>query len=72
MLIDPVQEQQSFRSPTVIPTPDKSTIVHGIKDACADDALWLVSSIVSYVKETGDYRPWQTSAMFPNGTCPSS
>ena len=52
---DPVQEQQSFRSPTVIPTPGKSTIVHGIQDACADDALWLVSSIVTYVKETGDY-----------------
>lgn len=51
---DPVK-QQSFRSPTVIPTPDKSSIVHGIQDACADDALWLVSSIVSYVKETGEY-----------------
>lgn len=52
---DPVQEQQSFRSPTVIPTPDKSSVVHGIQDACADDALWLVSSIVTYVKETGEY-----------------
>ncbi len=51
---EPDQPQQSFRSPTVIPTPDKSQIVHGIKDACADDALWLVSSIVQYVKETGD------------------
>ncbi|HIT34165.1 MAG TPA: N,N'-diacetylchitobiose phosphorylase [Candidatus Faecousia intestinigallinarum] len=50
----PEQEQQSFRSPTVIPTPDKHSIVHGLKDACADDALWLVSSIVTYVKETGD------------------
>lgn len=45
---------QSFRSPTVIPTPDKASVVHGIKDACADDALWLVSSITSYIKETGD------------------
>lgn len=35
--------------PTVIPTPDKSQIVHGIKDACADDALWLVSSVVQYI-----------------------
>lgn len=25
--------QQSFKSPTVIPTPDKSQIVHGLKDA---------------------------------------
>ena len=38
----------------MIPTPDKSEIVHGIKDACADDALWLVSAVVQYVKETGD------------------
>lgn len=50
----PEQEQQSFKSPTVIPTPDKSQIVHGIKDACADDALWLVSSVVQYIKETGE------------------
>ena len=51
---EPEQHEQSFKSPTVIPTPDKSQIVHGLKDACADDALWLVSSVVQYVKETGD------------------
>ena len=50
----PEQEQQPFKLPTVIPTPDKSQIVHGIKDACADDALWLVSSVVQYIKETGE------------------
>ena len=50
----PDEKQQSFKSPTVVPTPDKSSIVHGIKDACADDALWLVGSIVSYIKETGE------------------
>ena len=51
---EPEEKQQSFKSPTVVPTPDKSQIVHGLKDACADDALWLVSSIVQYVRETGD------------------
>ncbi len=51
----PEGKEQSFKSPTVIPTPDKSQIVHGLKDACADDALWLVSSIVQYVKETGEF-----------------
>ena len=51
---DPEEEPQSFKSPTVVPTPDKSQIVHGLKDACADDALWLVSSIVQFVRETGD------------------
>ena len=52
---EPEREQQSFKSPTVVPTPDKGSIVHGLKDACADDALWLVSSIVQYVRETGDF-----------------
>ena len=52
---EPEQEQQSFKSPTVVPIPDKGSIVHGLKDACADDALWLVSSIVQYVRETGDF-----------------
>lgn len=52
---EPQAPQTDFKSPTVIPTPDKSQIVHGLKDACADDALWLVSSIVQYVRETGDY-----------------
>ena len=47
--------QQSFKSPTVVPTPDKNSMVHGLKDACSDDALWLVSTIVDYVKETGDF-----------------
>ena len=51
---EPVKEEQSFRSPTVIPMPDRAQIVHGIKDACADDALWLVSAVVQYIKETGD------------------
>ncbi len=51
---EPEQPKPSFRSPTVIPTPDKSQIVHGLKDACADDALWLVGAVVQYIRETGD------------------
>ena len=51
---EPEEKPQSFKSPTVVPTPDKSQIVHGLKDACADDALWLVSSIVQYIRETGE------------------
>ena len=50
----PEEKQQSFKSPTVVPMPERSSIVHGIRDACADDALWLVSSVVQYVRETGD------------------
>lgn len=46
--------EKPFKSPTVIPEPDKNSIIHGIKDACSDDALWLVTSIVEFIKETGD------------------
>ena len=52
---EPVREEPGFQSPTVVPVPDKSEIVHGIQDACADDALWLVSSVVQYIRETGDF-----------------
>jgi len=45
-----------FKSPTVVPLPPKSNRVHGIKDACADDALWLIPSIAEYIRETGDFN----------------
>ena len=48
------KKKKPFKSPTVIPEPDAATKVHGLADACADDALWLIPSIVEYVKETGD------------------
>ena len=47
-------KEQSFKSPTVIPKPDKEEYVHDIQDACADDALWLIGAIVNYIKETGE------------------
>lgn len=46
--------KKPFQSPTVIPEPDKNDRIHGIKDACSDDALWLVSAVAEYVKETGE------------------
>lgn len=64
---EPEQEQQSFKSPTVIPTPDKSQIVHGIKDACADDALWLVASVVQYIRETGELDFADMSVTYADG-----
>ncbi|MCL2265597.1 MAG: N,N'-diacetylchitobiose phosphorylase [Treponema sp.] len=50
-----VQTEAPFKSPTVVPTPSRSQMVHGIEDACADDALWLIPSIVEYIRETGDF-----------------
>lgn len=52
---EPNYNIKPFKSPTVIPTPNKNDIIHGIDDACSDDALWLVSSIVEFVKETGEF-----------------
>ncbi|MBQ9329141.1 MAG: hypothetical protein IJ225_11500 [Solobacterium sp.] len=50
------QIKKPFKSPTVIPEPEGSSKVHGLKDACSDDALWLIPTIVEYVKETGNDR----------------
>lgn len=49
-----VNKKKPFKSPTVIPEPEGRSKVHGLQDACSDDALWLVPSILEYVKETGD------------------
>jgi N,N'-diacetylchitobiose phosphorylase len=40
--------------PTVVPTPNPADIIHGLKDTCSDDHLWIVASVCEYVKETGD------------------
>ena len=66
---EPEQKQQSFKSPTVVPTPDKSQIVHGIKDACADDALWLAPAVVQYVRETGDLLFPDEQVTYADGGC---
>ena len=50
----PQPGKPAFKSPTVIPVPDKASIVHGLDDACANDALWLVAAVAEYVRETGE------------------
>lgn len=50
----PEEGKKPFKSPTVVPTPSESDRIHGIEDACSDDALWLISSIIEYIKETGE------------------
>lgn len=52
---DPDTEVKPFKSPTVVPTPKASDMIHGLEDTCSDDALWLVSAIVEYVRETGEF-----------------
>ena len=54
-VFDPdIPKVESFKSPTVKPSPEPSSMVHGLKDTCSDDALWLVPSICEYIRETGD------------------
>lgn len=48
------EEARPFASPTVIPVPDKKDRIHGLKDTCSDDALWLIPSIMEYIRETGE------------------
>ena len=63
----PQPEKPAYKSPTVIPTPDRASIVHGLKDACADDALWLVAAVVEYVRETGELEFFDQMAGYADG-----
>lgn len=57
-LFDPAwfegKDSASASSPTVVPSSAQANPIHGIEDACADDALWLLPAIVEYVRESGD------------------
>lgn len=61
------EEVKPFKSPTVIPSFGKDEIVHGIEDACSDDALWLIAAIVEYVKETGELSFLQECISYADG-----
>ena len=60
-------EKEPFRSPTVIPGINKKDIIHGIEDACADDALWLIPAITEYIMETGDMEFSGYSVSYADG-----
>ena len=64
---EPEAEFKPFKSPTVIPTPNRSEYVHGIKDACADDALWLISAVVQYIRETGEFSFTDETVTYADG-----
>lgn len=64
---EPEEKKTSFKSPTVVPTFCAKDMVHGIEDACSDDALWLVPSIVEYVKETGEWEFVDQSITYADG-----
>ncbi len=52
---DPAQrEAPTFKSPTIAHAPDRKSLIHGLEHTCSDDALWIVTTICEYVKETGE------------------
>ncbi len=53
--------------PTVVPTPNPAAIIHGLKDTCSDDALWIIASVCEYVKETGDLNFFDQVIPFADG-----
>jgi len=48
-------EKKETPSITVGFLPKKEDMLHGLDGACSDDALWVVASMVEYLKETGDF-----------------
>ncbi len=61
------EKAQSFKSPTVVPTPDRSEMIHGIKDVCSDDHLWLVAAVCEYVREIGDTKFFDAIVPYADG-----
>lgn len=55
-------------SPTIVPTPSTADLIHGLEDTCSDDHLWLVPSVVEYVKETGRLEFLDEEIPFAEGT----
>lgn len=49
-----VNRLPGVKLPTVVPKPKAEEIVHGLEDACADDALWLVASVCQWIVENGE------------------
>jgi N,N'-diacetylchitobiose phosphorylase len=61
------ETKKPFKSPTVIPGKNADDYVHGVEDACSDDALWLVSAVVEYVKETGEFDLLSQTVPYADG-----
>lgn len=66
-----IPKKEKRPSPTVKPEPEKGSLIHGLKDTCSDDALWLVASVCEYVKETGDLAFFDKKINYAEGSVDS-
>ena len=66
-----IPKKEKRPSPTVKPEPEKGSLIHGLKDTCSDDALWLVASVCEYVKETGDLKFFDKKINYAEGSVDS-
>ncbi|HHT68753.1 MAG TPA: N,N'-diacetylchitobiose phosphorylase [Firmicutes bacterium] len=67
-LFDPDRPPKpAFKSPTVVPEPERGSLIHGLEDTCSDDHLWLVPTVCEYVKETGELDFFDTVYPFADG-----
>ncbi|HLS04115.1 MAG TPA: hypothetical protein VK030_05080 [Actinomycetales bacterium] len=55
-------------SPTIVPTQNPAELIHGLEDTCSDDHLWLVPSVIEYVKETGELEFLDEEIPFADGS----
>jgi N,N'-diacetylchitobiose phosphorylase len=68
-VLDPTTRpyEEGAKLPTVVPKSKPADIIHGLADACSDDHLWLVPSIVEWVKESGDVAFLDEAVPFADG-----
>ncbi len=59
---------EELLSPTVVPTRDPASLIHGLDDTSSDSHLWLVPSVVEFVRETGDLSFLDLEVPFAEGT----
>ena len=59
--------EDGIQSPTVIPDTDRKSMLHGIRDACADDALGVIPAIAENVRESGDLSFFDREIPYADG-----
>lgn len=73
-LFDPKDFDPDFEShddvpsPTVVPRSSRDSLIRGLEDTSSDSHLWLVPSVVEYVRETGDLGFLDVEIPFAEGT----